>query len=154
MPELVSNRLASQIERLTGEYTAPFTVTIYNKYISSREAVYQRTQIVADLWSNEKATNVIRSGNIEADAAMIIISSLRDENINYVDGTAWTALSSKTGYWTLQNEDYIVKGAVTDEITGAFTISSLRAKYDEVLRISSIDIRDLGDVKHWKVGAK
>jgi transcription termination factor Rho len=155
MPALVNRRLASQIERLVGNYTIPIDITIYNAYISSHSQVYQRTQIIADLWSNNKAVNVIQSGGyLEADSASIIISSQRTENLNYVDESAWIALSSKISKWTLRSGDFIVKGHVTDEITGAFTTTSLKEKYDEVLKITSIDIRDLGGVKHWKVGAK
>jgi hypothetical protein len=155
MPELVTTRLAAQIERMTGEYSGEVDITIYNAYKSAGSLVYQRTQIIADMWSNRKAVNIIQSGgNIEADAATVIISSQRVDNENYVNATAWVALASKTGKWTLQNGDFVVRGHVTDEITGAFTATSLKAKYEEVLKITSVDIRNLGDVKHWKVGLK
>ena len=83
---------------------------------------------------------------------------------NYVKPKAWLALVSKTGKWTLAEGDMIVKGTVTDEIhpavvsppSAAFTVSNLKAKYDDVLAITSVDTFDMGSMalRHWEVGAK
>jgi hypothetical protein len=65
-------------------------------------------------------------------------------------------LTDKTGYWTLQEGDFVVKGFVTDEISSSFTISALQAKYPAVLSITSIDTMDMGSpaMSHWQIGAK
>ena len=135
--------------------------TIFNKYISAGAEVYQRTQIVdpdggySVAWENRKGANVLQTGgNIAADAAAIYIPIATHPE--YLAPKAWQALVDKSGNWTLQTGDYIVKGLVTDEITGAFTISSLKAKYDDVLQITSVDRYDAGeaDMHHFRVGAK
>lgn len=131
---------------------APHSMTIYNGYVSGGAQAYQRTQVTNVKWENRKASNVIRSGLLAADSVMVYIplASAAD----YLAPKAWQA--AKAGKWTLQNGDYMVKGLVADEITGAFTITSLKAKYDDVVQIRSVDTMDSGSdaVKHWEVSGQ
>lgn len=132
-------------------------ITIYNKYIdaSTRTEKYQRTEILQVAWENRKGSNILASGgNIAVDQATIFIPSMGREN--YLAGKEWKALTSKTGYWTLQVGDVIVRGLVTDSISGATTITSLKEKYNDVLVVSSVDFMDAGSLNmhHWKVGAQ
>jgi hypothetical protein len=150
-------------------------LTIYNRYIVSGAEKYQRTQIGAlgsfsVAWENRKASNILRTGGtISADQATIFIPFTC--GINYLQPKAWQALSTKTGKWTIQEGDIVVKGLVSDEIhdlipavTGpplvpavpAFTVTILRAKYDDVLIVTSVDAMLAGslNMRHWKVGAK
>lgn len=131
-------------------------VTLYNKYIDpdNRTDKYQRTEIRGVFWENRKAANVIKSGLLAADQASIYISFA--VGTNHLDPVEWQALEDKTGKWTLQVGDYIVKGIVTDEVSSTFTITKLKAKYDDVLAISSIDTQDYGSasMRHWQLGGK
>jgi hypothetical protein len=143
------------------------SLTLYNK-ISGTET-YQRTVIPAVEWENRKAYNGLKSGALASNTARVFISfSLC---ANYLKPKAWQALSSKTGKFTIQEGDVIVKGTVTDEIhaavaeiTGpplvpavpAFTVTSLKEKYDDVLVITSVDTMDMGSLamQHFEIGAK
>ncbi len=131
-------------------------ITVYNKYIdpSTRTAKYQRTVVYEVTWENRKAANVIASGLIAADSVAIFIPMARGSG-SYKAPAAWQALSSKTGAWTLQVEDFIVRGVVTDEIGTGFSVSDLKAKYDSVVSIKSVDLMDQGSLamRHWQVGA-
>jgi len=131
-------------------------LTVYNKHIDSetRGEIYQRTVIYDVAWENRKAANVLAAGEIAADQAVIYIPKARGDD--YLAPRAWQALEDKTDNWTLQTGDFIVKGVVTDEITSEYTISDLKAEYDDVLRILSVDTMDIGSlsVQHWQVGAK
>ncbi|RJQ42816.1 MAG: hypothetical protein C4545_04055 [Anaerolineaceae bacterium] len=131
-------------------------LTIYNRYIdaTTRTEKYQRTVIPAVFWENRKAANVIKSGLLAADQASVYVPFTA--GINHLEPAAWQALTSKTGKWTIAIGDAIVKGDVTDEIEGSFTITSLKAKYDDVLIITSVDAQDYGSVgmQHWQIGAK
>jgi hypothetical protein len=130
-------------------------MTVFNKYTASGAEAYQRTQIEGVNWENRKASNVLRTGGtIAADQAVVYIPFARDAD--YLDPKAWNALSSKTGKWTLAVGDYIVKGLVTDTIGASFTITALKAKYDDVLQVTSVDKMDMGSLalRHWKVSAK
>jgi hypothetical protein len=129
--------------------------TLYNRYLSSGAEAYQRTAISDVAWENRKAVNVLASGgNIAADQATIYIPYAR--GTFFLASKAWLALVSKTGKWTLQPGDVIVRGTVTDTISAGFTITALKAKYDDVLVISSVDLMNIGSrsMWHWRVGAK
>jgi hypothetical protein len=142
---------------------------VYNKYIdpSTRSEAYQRTSIKAVTWEDRKGGTVLTSGGqIELDLARVFIPLAR--GTNYLKPVAWQALDDRTGKWTFQIGDVVVRGVITDDITGtvtdpithvvtpAFTLSKLRAKYDDVLVISSVDLMDAGSLalRHWQVGAK
>ncbi len=62
-------------------------------------------------------------------------------------------LEYKAGYFTLQEGDRVVKGAIDFEITGK--ISDLDKEY-EAFTITSVDTKDFGSLymRHWEVGAK
>lgn len=143
-------------------------LTIYNRYVVNGSERYQRTWIQAIAWENRKAANVLRSGLLEADSVAVYIPLER--GASYLSPRAWGKLADKSGKWTLQPGDYLVKGLVSDEIVDAvpgsdgpppvpaqpaFTITDLKAKYDDVVRINSVDRMDYGSphLHHWQIGA-
>jgi hypothetical protein len=128
--------------------------TLYNKYISAGAEVYQRSEISAVKFENRKAINVIKSGLLEADAVVIYIPTVVISGY-YVEPKAWQALSVKTGFLTLQPGDYIVRGVATEVISPTFTISDLKAKYNDVVRITTVDRQDAGSPSmwHYQIGA-
>jgi hypothetical protein len=143
------------------------SITLYNKYIdpTSRQEKYQRIAIQDVAWLSSRARSLLQAGGgIAANKASIYIPKARGEN--YLGPKEWQALSTKTGYWTLQDGDIIVKGLIDDEIIDAdpdadppvepYTMADLRSEYDDVLEISSVDFMDLGSVSlhHWQLGAK
>jgi hypothetical protein len=142
-------------------------LTLYNKIAGTE--TYQRTVIPAVEWENRKAVNGMRSGALSSNSARVFISMAL--GTNYLKPKAWQALTTKTGKWTLAEGDVIVKGMVTDEIHAAvpysagppivpavpaFTVTSLKNKYDDVLVITSVDTFDMGSeaLRHWECGAK
>jgi hypothetical protein len=135
-------------------------VTIYNRYVVSGEEVYQRTQVLGVAWQGSKGRSGPGSSNQEANQVVIYIPS--QNNTEYLPAKAWQALTDKSDNWTLQNNDVIVKGLVSDEIIpadqtgGPFSVSDLKAKYDHVLVISDVQTRDDGSpsMNHWQVTAK
>jgi hypothetical protein len=132
-------------------------ITVYNRYIVSGVETWQRTQIPAVEWENRKASNTLASGgNMASDSASIFIPFLCSGHENYAAPKAFQALVSKSGKWTLQIGDFVVKGLVTDSVGVSFTMSQLKAKYDDCLQISSVDTMDMGSLslQHWKVSAK
>jgi hypothetical protein len=126
-------------------------ITIYNKYIASRAEAFQRTVVSDVVWQSQKGISATRF-QTPTNTALILIPFER--GTQYAVSTAWQL--SKTGKWTLQEGDIVVRGAVTDEIAGAFTVSSLIAKYDDVVTIMTVDAMDQGspNVQHWEVGCK
>lgn len=143
-------------------------ITIYNRYIDAgtRSEKYARVVVKRVVWQATKAISGGKSGALASNIATVFIPMQR--GADYVTPIAWQALTDKTGKWTLQDGDVIVRNAVSDEITAAttdpeteivtpaFTMTSLRAKYEDVVTITSIDCMDQGsaNVQHWQVGCK
>lgn len=122
-------------------------LTLYNKYSVGRVDTFQRVQISDVHWEQRHA----REGNQDNDFTLVFIPFAR--GTNYLKPRVWQALSSKTGKWTLQIGDAVVKGLVSNEITGTFTLSDLKRTYDDVLVIASVDTRDFGSssMQHWEI---
>ncbi len=135
-------------------------VTIYNRYVASGEEVYQRTQVLGVAWQGGKGRTSAGASNQEANQVVIYIPS--QNNTEYLFAKAWQALTDKSANWTLQNNDIVVKGLVADEIIpadqtgGPFSVSDLKAKYDDVLVISDVQTMDYGSpsMNHFQVTAK
>jgi hypothetical protein len=134
-------------------------LTLYNKYIEERKERFQRVQLLGVMWENRKARNVLASGgNIAADQAAIYIPMSIP---GYLAPKEWQAGQDESGdedlvTWTLQTGDFVVRGLVDDELDDDFGPSALKAKYDDVLVISSVDTMKAGGeaMHHWQVGAK
>ena len=125
--------------------------TIYNKHQVSRVDIFYRVQIEGVHWEQRHA----REGNEDNDFTLVFIPFARGED--YLKPREWQALSNKSEHWTLQIGDVIVKGLVSDElVAGTFTLSNLKAAYDDVLMIASVDTRDFGSsaLQHWEVTAR
>jgi hypothetical protein len=128
-------------------------ITLYNRYVVNGTELYQLVQILSVAWENTKAVNVLKSGLLAADSVTLFIPMAR--GTNYLKPKAWQDLDAKVGKWTLQPGDVVVKGLVSDTIGTAFTITDLKQKHDDVVRITSIDTMDMGSsaLQHWRVGA-
>jgi len=132
------------------------TLTIYNKYVdgTTRAEKYQRTVVGSVMWQGAKASSAASGGLLASNTATVFIPFAL--GAAYKEPQAWLALSSKTGYWTLREGDILVKGTVTDTISDSFTMTALKAKYNNVVMVTSVDIMDMGSahMQHWMVGAK
>ncbi len=133
-------------------------ITIYNKYTdpTTRLEKYQRTVVSDVVWQGTKAASAANGGLLASNSVTIYIPFAL--GTQYVKPIAWQALVTKTGKWTLREGDVIAKNSVTDEITTSpvFTMTDLKAKYDDVVTITSVDTMDQGspNMQHWQVGAK
>lgn len=129
-------------------------ITIYNKYTdpTTRKEKYQRTVVRDVVWQASKSVYAAGAGMVRLDTATIFIPFAR--GADYLHPHAWQA--AKTGKWTLQEGDVIVRGSITTEISDAFTMTALRAANNDVVTINSVARMDEGgdNMKHWQVGAK
>jgi hypothetical protein len=131
-------------------------VTVYNKYKDAalHTEKYQRAQLQGVYWEDRQKIRQTKGGMIDANTATIIIPFVA-AGTAYLAPVTWQALVTKTGKMTLQEGDIIVRGLVTDEIGSSFTPSALKAKYDEVLTITSVEKFDTGAARlyYWAIGA-
>lgn len=111
--------------------------TLYTRSIIARDESYTRSVITGVHWENRKAVNVITSGLLDADSAVVFIP------------TYGRTVSIKPG-------DVLVKGQVSDAISPAFTMTALRAKYPDVITVRSVDRFDYGaaTMRHLKVSGQ
>lgn len=130
-------------------------ITIYNRYFDKETRLdkYQRTVLKGVFWDEVKAVNRIQSGLEDADKVTIIIPFSVTTDKKYVPPKAFDRLPDKTGYFTLQEGDRVVRGDINFEITGK--VSDLDKEY-EAYTITSVDTKDFGSphMRHWEVGAK
>jgi hypothetical protein len=108
-------------------------MTLYKKTIVSGSESWTSTQIHGVMWEQKKAANVLRSGLLAADSAVIYIPIAKDP-------------SAKVG-------DVAVKGLVSDTISSSFTMSKLKAKYPNNITLKSVDTLDFGSksLQHVKL---
>ena len=129
-------------------------ITIYNRYFdkATRLDKYQRTILYGVFWDERKAVNRLQSGLEDADKVTIIIPFTVATDKKYAPPKEFEKLEDKTGYFTLQEGDRVVKGAIDFEITGK--VSDLDKEY-EAFTIISVDTKDFGSLhmRHWEVGA-
>lgn len=128
-------------------------ITLYNKYHENRAEKYQRVVIRRVVWQSQKAISQMR---FQSGANSLVILIPFALGTQYVSPRNWLWEDKPSTHWTLQEGDVVVRGEVEDEITDLFTITQLRATYDEVFTINSIDAMDEGspNVQHWEVGCK
>jgi len=87
-------------------------------------------------WQHRKAANVIQSGLLSANSVNIYIPPPNED------------LAVNLG-------DIFVKGAVTDIISPSFTITDLKEKYANVVKVTSVDPMDCDSqrLRHLQIGA-
>jgi len=131
----------------------PHTVTVYNKHREDGEEKWQRTVLYGVFWNAISGAVMRRTGATSTDSVQIIIPmAIKASRNEYRPPKEWAALTDKTGYWTLQPGDVVVKGALDVEIDRS--TKELQG-YDDVLTITSVDTKGFGSgMDHWEVSGK
>jgi len=114
--------------------------TLYTRAVTNGAEVWTRTAVPGVHWENRKAANVLASGgSIEADQAAIYIP-----------------MYGRSVLPAMAPGDVIVRGLVADEIGAGFTVSDLKRKYSDCLRITTVDLMNYGrqQLWHYQIGAK
>jgi hypothetical protein len=129
-------------------------ITIYNKYVLNHAEVYQRAYVYDVVWQATKSVRGLSSGYLSSNVASIFIPLA--SGADYVKPKAWQALETKTGKWTLREGDIIARGIVDKTLSNMYTPTQLKAEFDDVVFITSVDDMLEGSeaVQHWEVGAK
>ena len=131
------------------------TVTVYNKYKGQDGTEkWQRTVLYGVFWNSIKGAVTRRTGVASADSLQLIIprSVTALFGRQYAPPKKWAEMEDKSGCWTLQSGDIVVKGCVEYEITRS---TKELAGYDDVLSITSVDYKGFGgNMAHWEVSGK
>ncbi len=119
-------------------------ITIVNKYIDkeTRTPKYKVSHIKG-FWSSNDGISINGTQLAKADGltARILISEAGYQKPKDFK-------ENQTG-WTLQNDDYLIKGKVENFTT----ITKLLENYPEVIKITNIATKDYGseDMWHWSI---
>lgn len=121
-------------------------ITIINKWFNkSTKANEYKIHHVKGFWSSNNGISISDTQLVKADGltARILMSE-----VGYVDPKSYQKLSIITNEWTLQNDDYLVKGIV-DNVE---SITTILDNY-ECMKITNVAIKDYGseDMRHFAV---
>lgn len=125
------------------------TITVYNKYLASNVERWKRTVLSGVYWNAVNGAVLRKTGAASADSVVVIVPrSLQ----GYVKPKAWNALPDKSGAWTVQAGDMIVKGRIATEITRS--AAKELSGYDDVLTVTTVDDKDFGRLAHLEVSGR
>lgn len=132
----------------------PHTVTVYNTVESEKYI----TVLCGVFYDARKAANVIQSGLTNADSVNLIIpfsveavSGETGEAQTYLPPKEYEPAMDKGKHWTIQtgNTCFFVKGEI---VRPALSFQKINEYFDNVHRVTSVDEKDFGSLKHWAVG--
>lgn len=117
-------------------------ITIINKYIDKEHKLQYKVSYVKAFWSSNDGININGTQLTKNDglSARILMNDSRNEE--YQEPQDFRK-EQKT--WTLQNDDYLVKGIVKDFTT----ISKLLEDYQDVIKINNIATKNYGSEDMW-----
>ena len=117
-------------------------ISVINKYIDKEHKTQYKVSFVKGFWSSNDGISINGTQLAKNDglSARILINDGRNEIYQKPED-----FKREQKTWTLQNDDYLVKGKV-DNLT---TITNLLKDYQEVIKITNIAIKDYGSEDMW-----
>lgn len=118
-------------------------ITIINKYFDEEtKTMRYKVSYVKGFWSSNDGISINGTQLTKNDglSARILINDSR--NTKYQTPKEFEK-EQKT--WTLQNDDYLVKGVVKDFTT----ITKLLEDYQEAMKITNVSTKDYGSEDMW-----
>ncbi len=117
-------------------------ITIINQYIDSDHKKAYKISHVKGYWSSDdgisiKGTQLIKNDGL---SARILMNDSRNSAYQKPED-----FRKQPKTWTLQNDDYLVKGKVVDFTT----ISNLLDNYEEVIKVTKVSKKDYGSKDMW-----
>ena len=122
-------------------------ITIINKWFNKTTKMNEyKVHHVKGFWSSNNGISISDTQLVKSDGLTARILMSED---GYVDPKSFQRLSVVNSEWTLQNDDYLVKGKIEDTFT---SISEILDSY-ECLKITNVAIKDYGseDMQHFAV---
>lgn len=118
-------------------------ITVINKYFDkeTRSSKY-KVSYIKGFWSSNDGISINGTQLTKSDglSARILINDSRNETYQKPEDFK---VEQKT--WTLQNDDYLVKGIVKDFTT----LTKLLDGYKDVMKITNIATKDYGSEDMW-----
>lgn len=117
-------------------------ITIINRYIDEEHKPQYKLSYIKGFWSSNDGISINGTQLTKNDglSARILMNDSRNEEYQKSED-----FRKKQKTWTLQNDDYLIKGKVENFTT----ISKLLNDYQEVIKITNIAIKDYGSRDMW-----
>lgn len=117
-------------------------ITVINQYIDANHKKAYKASYVKGFWSSNDGVSINGTQLTKNDglSARILMNDSRNEEYQKPE-----EFKKEQKTWTLQNDDYLVKGKVADFTT----ITKLLENYREVIKITNIAIKDYGSEDMW-----
>lgn len=117
-------------------------ITIINKYVDKEHKTQYKISNVKGFWSSSNGISISGTQLTKNDGLSARILMNDSRNAQYQRPEEFRQ-EQKT--WTLQNDDYLVKGKVENFTT----ITILLEDYQEVIKITNIATKDYGSEDMW-----
>lgn len=117
-------------------------ITVINQYIDANHKKTYKVSYVKGFWSSNDGISINGTQLTKNDglSARILMNDSRNEEYQKPED-----FKREQKTWTLQNDDYLVKGKVADFTT----ITKLLENYREVIKITNVAIKDYGSEDMW-----
>lgn len=136
-------------------------ITVYNRQFDKAQDkyIYLRTYLKEVNWQDSKGIRIAESGVVSDDRTRIFIPLDVDaEGKQYKKPKTYKRMDDKSLFYTLDNEDIVVKGIIDFDLTGkpGENVSSLQAKYDDVMVITKVRDNRRGSrtIQHFELEVK
>ena len=136
-------------------------ITVYNRQFDKVQDkyIYLRTYLKGVNWQDSKGIRIAESGVVSDDRTRIFIPLDVDaEDKQYKKPKTYKRMDDKSLFYTLDNEDIVVKGIIDFDLTGnpGENVSSLQAKYDDVMVITKVRDNRRGSrtIQHFELEVK
>lgn len=119
-------------------------ITVINKYFDKKSRMNKyKVSYIKGFWSSNDGITISNTQLTKADG--LIVRILMSEKKYQTP----EEFKEKQSGWTLQNDDYLIKGIVKNFTT----ITNLLERYQDVMKITKIATKDYGeeDLQHWAI---
>lgn len=122
-------------------------ITVINKYFDkTTKTTKYKVSHVKGFWSSNDGVSINGTQLVKDDGliAKILMNDKRNETYQKPED-----FKGNPKTWTLQNDDYLIKGKVVNFTT----ITKVLEDYKETMKITKIAIKDYGseDMWHWSI---
>lgn len=121
-------------------------ITVINKYIAkeTKKPIY-KVSCVKGFWSSNDGISISGTQLTKQDGLSVRILMNDSRNEIYQKPEEFEKEQKEQKTWTLQPDDYLVKGIVENFTT----ITELLDNYKEVMKITNIATKDYGSEDMW-----
>lgn len=125
-------------------------ITIINKWFNKTTKMNEyKIHHLKGFWSSNDGISISDTQLVKADG---LIARILMSEAGYIDPKEYQKLTTINDEWTLQNDDYLVKGKIGIEVK---SINDILDNY-ECMKITNVAIKDYGsdDMQHFAISGE